>query len=119
MDYIAHQAPLDMGFSRQEYCSGLLCSPLVNLLDPGMEPRSLDVSYIGRRVLYATWEAHLYTYLFIIKVISWFHNFIYWVIILCCSVTKSCPTLGDPMNCSMPGFSVFHYVPEFAQTLVP
>ena len=22
----------------------------------------------------------------------------------CCSVTKSCPTLCDPMNCSMPGF---------------
>ena len=73
MDYIAHQAPLSTGFSRQEYWSGLLCPPLVNLLDPEMEPRSLDVSYIGRRVLYATWEAHLYTYLFIIKVTSQIH----------------------------------------------
>ena len=36
----------------------------------------------------------------------------------CCSVTKSCPTLCDPMNCSMPGFPVLHYLPEFAQTHV-
>ena len=25
----------------------------------------------------------------------------------CCSVTKSCPTLCDPMNCSTPGFPSF------------
>ena len=35
-----------------------------------------------------------------------------------CSVTKSCPTLCDPMNCSTPGFSVLHYVTVFAQTHV-
>ena len=33
----------------------------------------------------------------------------------CCSVTKSCPTLWDPMDCSTTGFSVLHYFPEFAQ----
>ena len=34
----------------------------------------------------------------------------------CCrSVTQSCPTLCDPMDCSMPGFPVLHYLPEFAQ----
>ena len=27
-----------------------------------------------------------------------------------CSVTKSCPTLCDPINCSAPGFPVFHYL---------
>ena len=27
-----------------------------------------------------------------------------------------CPTLCDPMDSSMPGFSLFHYLPEFAQT---
>ena len=32
------------------------------------------------------------------------------------SVTKSCPTLCDPMNCSMPGLSVHHQLPEFTQT---
>ena len=33
----------------------------------------------------------------------------------CCSVTKLCLTLWDPMDCSMPGFPVLHYFPEFAQ----
>ena len=36
----------------------------------------------------------------------------------CCSVTKSCLTLCDPMNCSTPGFPVHHLLPEFAQTYV-
>ena len=33
-----------------------------------------------------------------------------------CSVTKSCPTLYDPMNCSLLGFPVLHYLLEDAQT---
>ena len=36
----------------------------------------------------------------------------------CCSVAHSCPTLCNPMDCSMPGFPVIHYLPEFAQTHV-
>ena len=35
-----HQAPLSMGFSRQEYWSGLPCPPPGDLPDPGIEPRS-------------------------------------------------------------------------------
>ena len=34
----AHQTPLSMGFSRQEYRSGLPCSPSGDLPDPGIEP---------------------------------------------------------------------------------
>ena len=34
----------------------------------------------------------------------------------CCSVTKSWPMLGDPMDYSRPGFPVLHSLPEFAQT---
>ena len=34
MDYTVHQAPLSMGFPRQEYRSGLLFPPAGNLLDP-------------------------------------------------------------------------------------
>ena len=34
---IAHQAPLSMGFSRQEYWSGLLFIPPGDLLKPGLE----------------------------------------------------------------------------------
>ena len=33
-------------------------------------------------------------------------------------VTKSCPTLCNPMGCSMPGFPVLHYLLEFVQTHV-
>ena len=36
----------------------------------------------------------------------------------CLSVTKLCPTLCNPMDCSMPGFPVLHYLPKFAQTHV-
>ena len=38
-------------------------------------------------------------------------------LLCCCSVAQSCLTLCDPMNGSMPGFSV-HCLPEFAQTHV-
>ena len=54
---VAHQAPLSMGFSRQEYCSGLPFPP------PGNLPKSRESSQIqgiliGRWILYhyATWE---------------------------------------------------------------
>ena len=32
------------------------------------------------------------------------------------SVAQSCPTPCDPMNCSAPGLSVHHQLPEFTQT---
>ena len=35
-----------------------------------------------------------------------------------CSVAQLCLTLRDPMDCSMPGFPVLHYLSEFAQTHV-
>ena len=35
-----------------------------------------------------------------------------------CSVTQSCPTLCDPMNCSTPGLPVHHQLLEFTQTHV-
>ena len=38
---IAHQAPLSMVFSKQEYWSGLPFPPPGNLPDPGIEPGSL------------------------------------------------------------------------------
>ena len=34
------------------------------------------------------------------------------------SVTQWCPTLCDPMDCSMPGFPVHHQLPELAQAHV-
>ena len=32
------------------------------------------------------------------------------------SVAQSCPTLCNPMNCSMPGLPVHHQLQEFTQT---
>ena len=34
------------------------------------------------------------------------------------SVAQSCPTLGNPMNCSTPGLPVHHQLWEFTQTHV-
>ena len=48
---IAHQAPLSMGFSRQEYWSGLPC-PAGNLPDLGIEPTSIKSPALG-----TSWEA--------------------------------------------------------------
>ena len=36
----------------------------------------------------------------------------------CCSVTQSCPTLCNPMDCSMPGFLVHLQLLELAQKLM-
>ena len=49
---VAHQAPLSLGFSRQEYWSGLPCPPPGDLPDPGTEPVSLIFPAFGRWVLY-------------------------------------------------------------------
>ena len=38
---IARQAPMSMGFSRHEHCSGLPCHPPGDLPDRGTEPTSL------------------------------------------------------------------------------
>ena len=43
---------------------------------------------------------------------------LYTYIIQRSSVTQSCLTLCDPMDCSMPGFTVHHQLPELAQTHV-
>ena len=43
------------------------------------------------------------------------HNF---SVIQFSSVSQSCPTLCNPMDCSMPGFPVYHQLPKLAQTHV-
>ena len=35
-----------------------------------------------------------------------------------CIFTQLCPTLCDPMNCSMPGLPVHHQLPEITQTRI-
>ena len=59
---VAHQAPLSMGFSKQEYWSGLPCPPPGDLLDPGIEPKSLVSPAVAAKFFTsgATWEALKY-----------------------------------------------------------
>ena len=57
---VAPQAPLSMGFSRQEYWSGLPFPPPGDSPNPGIEPARVSyVSCVGRRILYhcTTWES--------------------------------------------------------------
>ena len=56
---VAHQAPLSMGFSRQEYWSGLPCPPPGAPPEPGIKPRSLMSPALasGFFTTNATWEA--------------------------------------------------------------
>ena len=61
---VAHQAPLSMGFSRQEYWSGLPCPPPGDLPNPEIESVSLRSPALADRFLTTstTWEALLSTY---------------------------------------------------------
>ena len=61
---VTHQAPLSMGFSRQEYWSGLPCPPPGGLPDRGMETASLMSPALagGFSTTSTTWEAQLHRY---------------------------------------------------------
>ena len=56
---VGHQAPLSMGFSRQEHWNGLPCPPPGDLPDPGVEPLSLRSPESAGRFFTTstTWEA--------------------------------------------------------------
>ena len=58
---VVHQAPLSMGFSRQEYWSGLPFLPPGHLPHPGMEPLPLiSLALAGRFFTSSTtWEAEV------------------------------------------------------------
>ena len=60
---VSCQAPLFMGFPRQEYWSGLPFPTSVSLPDPGIEPMSLTPPALASRFFTtsATWEALLYS----------------------------------------------------------
>ena len=58
---LSYQASLSMGFSRQEYWSGLPCPPPGDLPDTGTEPVSLTSPALAGKFFTtsATWEAPL------------------------------------------------------------
>ena len=97
---VAYQAPLPIGFSRQEYWSGLPCPPPEDLPDPGIKPESLKPSALagGFFTILATCEAPYY-----ISSVQF------------SSVAQSCLTLWDPINCITPGLPAHHQLPEFTQ----
>ena len=81
---VAHQAPLSVGFSRQEYCSRLLCLP------PGDAPDSSPTSPTLEGRFFttcATWEAPLN-------------------MDAAAKSLQLCPTLCDPRDGSPPGSPV-------------
>ena len=80
---VAREAPLSMGFPRQEYWSGLPFHSPGNLPNPGIKPMfpalqadSLPTEPSGKPI--TVWS----------------------------EVAQSCLTLCDPMDCSPPGFSI-------------
>ena len=65
-----HQTSLSVGFSKQEYWSGLPCPPLGHLPDPGIEPVSpMSPGLAGRFfTTSATWEAYTHTHIILFHV---------------------------------------------------
>ena len=76
---VAHQAPLSMGFSRQEFWSGFPFPSPGDLPDPGIKSVSPALQAVSLSLSHQE-----------VKV----------------KVTQFCPTLCDPMECSSPGYSV-------------
>ena len=75
----------------------------VVLVSDVQQSDSVDLVYISIYV-------YTYIYFFIFFSILIYFSFQF------SSVTQSCPTLCDPMDCHMPGFPVHHQLPELAQT---
>ena len=62
MDSTAYQAPLSVGFLRQEHWNGLPCPPPGGLLDPEIKPMSPPFPALGGRFFTpsATWEGQIH-----------------------------------------------------------
>ena len=62
---VAHQAPLSIGFFRQQHWSELPCPPPGDLSNPGIKPKSLTSPVLAGRFFTtsATWEARTYIYI--------------------------------------------------------
>ena len=88
---VAHQAPLSMGFPRQEYWRGLPFPTSGNLPDLGIEP--LSPVLVGGYLTSTPYGKPIH------------------IEVHFSSVTQLCPTLCNPMDCSMPGFPIHHQLP--------
>ena len=158
---VAPQAPLSMGFSRQEHWRGCMPSSR-DLSDPGIEPASLAAAALRGRFFTAEpsgkpFSHHSSKQFFntsrtsynLTQLWLWLPrdctgwqspkrlhssqanhksrlSLVLWptdgrfqlfppCCPCCCSVMKSCLTLCDPTNCSIPGSPISHCLLEFAQ----
>ena len=55
-------------------------------------------------------------FLLVVCLFNYLYQCIFIMSVQFSSVTQSCPTLCDPMNCSTPGLPVHHQLPEFTKT---
>ena len=85
---VVFQAPLSMGFFRQQYWSGLPFPSLGDLPNPGITPTSLTSPAMASQFFTTsvTWEAHITT--------------------MCVLVAQSCLTVCNPIDGSPRGPSV-------------
>ena len=95
---VCYQASLSMGFSRQEYWSGLPFASPGDLPDPGIEPCSPILQADSLPSEPPGTPIFMYQ----------FHSV----------QSLSRVLLCNPMNCSMPGLPVHHQLQEFTQTYV-
>ena len=89
---VAHQAPLSIGFSRQEYWNGLPCPPPGDLLNQGIKPASLTSPALAGRffTINANWEVSFYIYLYThTHTHTHTHLFVYLSIYVCISLYLS------------------------------
>ena len=102
---VARQASLFVEFPRQEYWSGLPFPTPGAFPDPGIELGSLVSPSLVKWIFYHF--GHLGSL-----------PFFQFSSVHFSSVAQSCPTLCDPMDCSIPGLPVHHQLPKFTQTHV-
>ena len=69
---VAHQAPLSVGFSRQEHWGMLPCHPPRDLPNPGTEPKSLKSPVVASRffITGTTWEVPVFHCIYCLHVSS-------------------------------------------------
>ena len=101
---IASQALLSMGFSKQEYWSGLPCPPTGDSPDPGIEHLPLmSLALAGR--FCTTEPLGKPRFLVYLSLFFFFNVQIFSLSPISCKVkvTQSCPTLCDPMDFTVHG----------------
>ena len=110
---VACQAPLSMGYPRQEYWSGLPFPSPGDLpsflgrepLSPAWQVDSLSLSHLGSSLYtYTCMYDTIYIHMYIVHTCA--HTYAKHTCIICMCVHatsfQSCPTLCDPVDCSLP-----------------